>query len=155
MNVPMRRANPFFHSARPNSAITPISAPRPISPGTMSEEVARRCRTRMTTATMGRPSLMKLFQIAVSVMDSPISAGSNPHARYMPTVTPLATTPPPGTVFATVVDDWLFTAAWAMVSPGKEAVICGQYVKTLNAVTATRIRTSRSERLLIVSHTFP
>ena len=51
----------------------------------------------------------------------------------------MATTPPAGTVFATVVDVWLLTAACPSVSPRIEAIICGQYVKMLNPVTSSRI----------------
>ena len=47
----------------------------------------------------------------------------------MATVIPMATMPPAGTVFATVVDVWLLTAACPSVSPRIEAIICGQYVK--------------------------
>src|SRR5438105_683533 len=79
--------------------------------GARKAEVASPLTTRKTSATTGSPSLMKLFQIAVSVSDRPISDGVNPQERYIPMVIPLAMNPPPGTVLATVVDDWLFTAA--------------------------------------------
>jgi hypothetical protein len=78
------------------------------------------------SAATGRASFMKLFQTPVVEMSRPISGPVKPQDRNMATATPTAMAPPPGRMFATVVEDWLLTAACASVSPGMAATICAQ-----------------------------
>jgi hypothetical protein len=69
-----------------------------------------------------------------------ISDPEKPHDRNIAYVTPTATAPPPGTVFATVVEDWLLTAACDSVSRGIAAIIWSQYVKSVNTEAAVSVK---------------
>ena len=69
---------------------------------------------------------MKLFQTPVVDRSRPISGPVKPHDRNMATATPTEIAPPPGRTLATVVEDWLLTAACASVRPGIAATIWAQ-----------------------------
>ena len=93
------------------------------------------------SATIGRPSFRKLFQMPETESSSPISEPVNPHDRNISTTTPIEITPPPGMMLEMVVPVWLFTAACHMVSPGMAACICHQYVKRLKTMAPDTART--------------
>src|SRR5437773_946317 len=105
-------------------------------------------------AITGRPSFKKLFQMPVKVISRVIAEAENPQERKIATATPTATdAPPPGMMFEIVVVVWLFTAAWAVVSPGIAAIICHQYVNRLNIVAISSDSSSSQVRLVIVFQT--
>jgi len=83
-------------------------------------------RTRMASAMTGSTSLNDMFAKNVANADSAIWDFRNPHDVYIAYETPTAMAPPPGTVMATVVDDWQTTAAWASERPGMAATSIGQ-----------------------------
>jgi hypothetical protein len=87
---------------------------------------AWRCSARNPSDTTGRTSLNDMLATKVMNADVAISNGGNPQDVYMAYETPTAIAPPPGSVMATLVEDWHTTAACASVSPGMAATSIGQ-----------------------------
>jgi hypothetical protein len=67
---------------------------------------------------MGVPSLTKLFQIPVTMMESVLRPLEKPHDDMIEYVNPTATAPPAGMAFATAVVDCVKTPACISVRPG-------------------------------------
>ena len=152
---PIVRAKRFFHRASANRAMQPARMARPTTAGTIRAELAWPMMATAARAMTGSPSLRKLFQMPVSVSSRVICEPVKPHERNIATARPTAMAPPPGRMFAIVVEDWLFTAACAVVRPGIAATICHQYVARLKTVATTSEENSSHVRLVIVFQTEP
>ena len=105
------------------------------------------------SAATGKASFMNMFHTPVRVISSPIWDRVNPHDRNTSVMTPSEMIPPAGTTSAIVVPIWLFTAAWASVSPGIAAIVCHQYVNRLKAIAAVTPTSSSGLSLVRVFHT--
>ena len=60
---------------------------------------------------IGIPNLTKLFQTPETSTCPAMASVLKPYDLYIAYVTPMPIAPPPGSVFATAVDDWLTRAA--------------------------------------------
>jgi hypothetical protein len=72
----------------------------------------------MASATIGMPSLAKLFQIPVTVTDRVDRDFENPHEDSIEYVSPTPSAPPAGIAFETAVVVSVSTTACGYVSPG-------------------------------------
>ena len=84
--------------------------------------------TRSPSATIGSPSLTKMFQIPVTPMNSVISPAVKPHVLSIAAVTPTPNAPPAGSVLATVVLVCVTTADCPRPIPISPASLASQYV---------------------------
>ena len=123
---PIERAIAFFHRTSANMTTLPARMASPMTAGIRSAVVALPDIASSPSANTGSPSFMKAFQIPVVEISKAISEPVKPHERNISYATPMETTPPPGRMFAMVVDDWLLTAACANERPGMAATICHQ-----------------------------
>ena len=126
---PRRPTRAAMRSLRSSRANTPIAAPSTTSPTSAARTIAEPApplRASRARATIGRPSLTKLFQIPDTTMASAVCGTGIPHERCIVNVTPMPSAPPPGTVLATAVEPRLATAASPTRRPGSTAISIGQ-----------------------------
>ncbi len=108
-----------------NSATKIAKATTPVTDATTTLPLGLPPTTTSTSATTGRSSFAKLFQMPETSSDKVIGRGLNPHDRYMATFMPMPNAPPTGTVFATAVDACEEIVDCPKVIPGSDAICAG------------------------------
>ena len=91
-------------------------------------------KTRMARATTGRPSRTNTFHSPDTSVYRTYSLVPTPQPDSIAQLTPIATAPPPGSVFATALEPRFTVAAFRSRSDGITAAIISQVVTRLATI---------------------